>query len=430
MPSAHTWIYGKEEEPPRRRELRAGPLSLQLEGVEVASVFLGEKEVLRRIYAAVRDRNWGTIPAVLSFVEEDLGPESFRIRFTADHRQREIDFTWQGTITGSPDGTVTYRHGWQGADHLHEEPDRVLRAPPRLLRRRPLSLAPRRRHDRGVGLPAGHLAPPAVPGPPGPLPGGVARAAGPSSGWRGTPSRPRTSGTGRTPPTRPTARRSASPFRWRSQRAPPLCRPSPCALPGSKGPPCGAEEGLPRATSCTRRPAPAPLPGARALGGAATARPLDSREVDAAPCARPRSPAGGSWPLPARLRRTRSQGRPRGACPPCRSRARAHPLRWSRETNSRAGRRPPERALPRSRAGSCSTTRSRPPRGWVSPSPGEMLGPARGGVPFGAGPEGLLHRAQPRASPSLRRPGGVLGEPPNPRIRQRLPHRDAADAGS
>jgi hypothetical protein len=108
MPSARAWTYGREEEPPTRRELRAGPVSLQLEGVEVARVFLGEKEVLRRIYAAVRDRNWGTIPAVLSDFEEDIGPDSFRIRFTADHRQREIGFTWRGTIAGSPDGTVTY----------------------------------------------------------------------------------------------------------------------------------------------------------------------------------------------------------------------------------------------------------------------------------------------------------------------------------
>jgi len=72
------------------------------------SLCLGEKEVLRRIYAAVRDRNWGTIPAVLSDVREEIGPDSFRLTFTADHRRREIDFSWRGRITGERDGTVTY----------------------------------------------------------------------------------------------------------------------------------------------------------------------------------------------------------------------------------------------------------------------------------------------------------------------------------
>ncbi|HET6438423.1 MAG TPA: hypothetical protein VFG59_10200, partial [Anaeromyxobacter sp.] len=32
----------------------------------------------------------------------------FRLGFTASHREREIDFTWRGTITGERDGTVTY----------------------------------------------------------------------------------------------------------------------------------------------------------------------------------------------------------------------------------------------------------------------------------------------------------------------------------
>ncbi len=108
MPSARVWTYGKDQDPPRRRALRAGPVSLSIEGIELVSVNLGDKEVLRRIYAAVRDRNWGTIPAVLSDVREEVGSESFRISFTADHRERDIDFTWRGTITGERDGTVAY----------------------------------------------------------------------------------------------------------------------------------------------------------------------------------------------------------------------------------------------------------------------------------------------------------------------------------
>ncbi|HET6438180.1 MAG TPA: hypothetical protein VFG59_08975, partial [Anaeromyxobacter sp.] len=74
MPSARVWTYGKDQEPPRRRPLRAGPVSLLLEGIELVSLSLGGSEVVRRIYAAVRDRNWGTIPPTLSDVREEIGP--------------------------------------------------------------------------------------------------------------------------------------------------------------------------------------------------------------------------------------------------------------------------------------------------------------------------------------------------------------------
>jgi D-apionolactonase len=108
MPSAREWTYGSEAERPRRTELRAGPLTMLLESCELLSIRLGDREVIRRIYAAVRDRNWGTVPAVFSEVREEIGVDSFRVTFRADHREREIHFTWTGTISGDPDGTVRY----------------------------------------------------------------------------------------------------------------------------------------------------------------------------------------------------------------------------------------------------------------------------------------------------------------------------------
>ena len=108
MPSERVWTYGTDREPPRRTELQAGPLSLLLENGELASIQLGGREVVRRIYVAVRDRNWGTIPAVFSEVRQEIGPDSFRITFLADHRQREIHFSWRGAIAGERDGTIRY----------------------------------------------------------------------------------------------------------------------------------------------------------------------------------------------------------------------------------------------------------------------------------------------------------------------------------
>jgi hypothetical protein len=53
---------GSTEQFPSRRPLQAGPLSLEYEDGELRYVRLGGREVIRRWYVAVRDRNWGTVP--------------------------------------------------------------------------------------------------------------------------------------------------------------------------------------------------------------------------------------------------------------------------------------------------------------------------------------------------------------------------------
>ena len=100
--------YGREEALPERVVLRAGPLSMVLEDGALRAVRLGDREVLRGIYAAVRDHNWDTVPAALSALRVDARQDSFHVSFTADHRQGDVDFSWNGTIRGGPDGTVRF----------------------------------------------------------------------------------------------------------------------------------------------------------------------------------------------------------------------------------------------------------------------------------------------------------------------------------
>jgi hypothetical protein len=65
------------------------------------------REILRRVYIAVRDHNWGTVPVVIS----DLGIEksdcTFRMHYEGDNRQEEIHFHWWADITGDEHGTIT-----------------------------------------------------------------------------------------------------------------------------------------------------------------------------------------------------------------------------------------------------------------------------------------------------------------------------------
>jgi hypothetical protein len=72
-------------------------------------VCLGEVEVLRGVYAAVRDENWGTVPPRLSELAAEVNDDSFRLRFDVVCRRGDIDFTWRGEVAGTSDGTVSYR---------------------------------------------------------------------------------------------------------------------------------------------------------------------------------------------------------------------------------------------------------------------------------------------------------------------------------
>src|SRR5260370_10439775 len=38
----------------------------------------------------------------------EQGSDSFKVQFEANHRQKDIDFSWKGTIVGSADGTISY----------------------------------------------------------------------------------------------------------------------------------------------------------------------------------------------------------------------------------------------------------------------------------------------------------------------------------
>ena len=96
--------YGKDEPLPQRHNLRAGPLTAVLEGGDLRYVKLGGETVVLRLYAAIRDRNWNTIePRFLSY-ELDQDDDGFSVRFVAENVSNDVDFEWQGSITGTPTG--------------------------------------------------------------------------------------------------------------------------------------------------------------------------------------------------------------------------------------------------------------------------------------------------------------------------------------
>jgi D-apionolactonase len=100
-------LHGTTDAPSEMHLLRAGPVTVLLDGVDLRYVRLGRTELVRRIYAAVRDRNWNTVPGAISGLEVDARDDSFDVRFHVRHTSNDVDFSWDGSISGDAAGRVT-----------------------------------------------------------------------------------------------------------------------------------------------------------------------------------------------------------------------------------------------------------------------------------------------------------------------------------
>ncbi len=106
--SRNVLLYGAEMPLPERIPLRAGPLSLEYENGDLRTIRLGRHEIVRRLYVAIRDHNWGTALPQFANVKIEADERSFRIRYDVECKLGDIDFFWQGEITGQPDGTIRF----------------------------------------------------------------------------------------------------------------------------------------------------------------------------------------------------------------------------------------------------------------------------------------------------------------------------------
>ena len=104
-------VLGREEPPAPRLRLQAGPLAMwfEPETIFLRRISLGQAEIIRGIYAAVRDRNWGTVPPCLEHLQRAVEADSFRLTFGVACQQGDIDFYWHGEITGTAEGSVIFQ---------------------------------------------------------------------------------------------------------------------------------------------------------------------------------------------------------------------------------------------------------------------------------------------------------------------------------
>ncbi|MBK8047885.1 MAG: hypothetical protein IPK16_12585 [Anaerolineales bacterium] len=87
MVSEQILLYGSDEPLPERLTLHAGPVTLTWEEGDLRTVKYCDKEVLRRVYVAIRDRNWGTVPNEITNLQISTYQAGFHISFDVANRQ-------------------------------------------------------------------------------------------------------------------------------------------------------------------------------------------------------------------------------------------------------------------------------------------------------------------------------------------------------
>ena len=111
-PLDYIFLRGSAAPPVLPRKLRAGTITGLFDGADFRRATVGGMEVVRRIYAAVRDVNWDTVLPERSHQIVEAGAQAFRISYQARYRQEELDLTAEVAIEGLADGTL--RFSFQG----------------------------------------------------------------------------------------------------------------------------------------------------------------------------------------------------------------------------------------------------------------------------------------------------------------------------
>ena len=93
-----------------RHSLRAGPLEMKLDPASgfLRYIRLYDREVLRGIYVAVRDRDWGTVQPRITGFSLNQDESAFQVKFEAQCASDQVNFSWEGTIEGFSNGTLVY----------------------------------------------------------------------------------------------------------------------------------------------------------------------------------------------------------------------------------------------------------------------------------------------------------------------------------
>lgn len=101
--------YGSENKLKAQKVLSAGPLSMVYENGNLRYIKLGGREVVRMIYSAVRDHNWGTVTPEIYNEKLEVNNNSFNITYECNYQEEQVNFHASYQIEGLADGTINFR---------------------------------------------------------------------------------------------------------------------------------------------------------------------------------------------------------------------------------------------------------------------------------------------------------------------------------
>lgn len=118
-------LYGAEELPLKSIALRAGPLTMSFDpgNAFLRFVRLGDHEIVRNIYAVVRDQNWNTIAWKVLNLKTDARADAFDITFDVECAERGVRYSWKGAVRGEASGRVTF--SFDGEAHSNFQRNRI-----------------------------------------------------------------------------------------------------------------------------------------------------------------------------------------------------------------------------------------------------------------------------------------------------------------
>ena len=101
-------LYGAARGASAVEHLKAGPVRLNFCDGELRHLYVGNKEIIRRIYISVRDTHWDTVDPIVEIARMEKYEASFSIRLRGSCRVKGIDYIWQGDIEGTADGKISF----------------------------------------------------------------------------------------------------------------------------------------------------------------------------------------------------------------------------------------------------------------------------------------------------------------------------------
>lgn len=107
-PSRAIALFGTEEPVTPMKTLRAGPLTVALDGGNLRYVRIAGREAMRGIAFIVRDKDWGTYNPAIENLKVGQGPHSFEVSYDAICKDARQELRYSAKITGAADGTLTF----------------------------------------------------------------------------------------------------------------------------------------------------------------------------------------------------------------------------------------------------------------------------------------------------------------------------------